>query len=373
MTRIALVAGICVANDAISSAVVSQARSLLTMPEIESVHIFSQYFDRDLDVPLHPVHTSWQLLRHPDFAAADVAIFHWGIHYDLFDATIVAAAESRDGSGPIPIVHFHNCTPREFVDPDGYFTADRSMQQLQLVARLDLTCWTFSPFNELTLADLGVPPSRIHFVPFPIAAPRHLHPRRRSDGVDIAVVGRIVRAKGHHVLLDALALLSPEVSSKIQVRIAGNTVFTSAAYLDELKDHVRRLALGGIVHFIGQPDTDALWGLYEQSHLLVTASLHEGLCVPVIEAYIAQCRVVGVAAGNLPFVVQPPDRLVAPNDPTALAAGIAETIDEILTGVVVDRRSVADLLDRFTERSTTEHLRAGLASLRAGTPQRQGT
>jgi glycosyltransferase involved in cell wall biosynthesis len=247
------------------------------------------------------------------------------------------------------------------------------MRQLELVPSLDLQCWTFSAFNEATLADLGVPRSHIHFVPFPITAPRPLLPNRRADGVDIAVVGRIVRAKGHHVLLDAVALLPPELRDVIQVRIAGNTSFSSVAYRDQLTQHVLRLGLGGIVRFIGQPDTDDLWALYEKSHLLVSASLHEGLCVPVIEAYMAHCRVVGVSAGNLPFVVQPPDRLAAPNDPTSLAEAISKTAAEILSGTTVDPRPVEDLLDQFTERSTTEHLCAGLASLLDGVQQSQGT
>lgn len=373
MTRVALVTGICVANDAISSAVISQARLLLSMPEIESVDIFSQHFDRDLDIPTHTVHTSWSLLRHPVFTAADVAIFHWGIHYDLFDATIVVAAEARDGRRPVPVVHFHNCTPRELVDPETYYTIDRSMQQLQLVATLDLNCWTFSPFNELTLVELGVPPERIHFVPFPISAPRRLRAERRSDGIDIAVVGRIVRAKGHHVLIDALALMPAELRAMVTVRIAGNTSFSSLAYLDELRDHVRRLGLEEMVKFIGQPDDDDLWRLFEQSHLLVSPSLHEGLCVPVIEAYIAESRVVAVSTGNLPFVVQPPDRLAPPNEPQLLADAIADTVREILAGVIVDRRTVGPLLDQFTEPSTTEHLRAALTSLGARSKQPQGT
>ncbi|MGZ4765270.1 MAG: glycosyltransferase family 4 protein [Ilumatobacteraceae bacterium] len=368
----ALVTGICVENDAISSAVISQARLLLTMPEIESVDIFSQHFDADLDLGSHTLTTSWDLIRHPVFATADVAIFHWGIHYSLFDATIVVAAEARAGRGPVPVVHFHNCTPREFVDPQDYATIDRSMLQLQLVPSLDLQCWTFSAFNEATLADLGVPRSHIHFVPFPIAAPRPLRPNRRVDGVDIAVVGRIVRAKGHHVVLDALALLPPWLRDVVQVRIAGNTSFSSVAYRDELTQHVLRLGLDGIVQFIGQPDTDDLWALYERSHLLVSASLHEGLCIPVIEAYMAQCRVVGVSAGNLPYVVQPPDRLAAPDDPESLAEAISKTAAEILTGTTVDRRPVEALLDQFTERSTTEHLRAGLASLLDGAERPQG-
>ncbi|MGZ7036053.1 MAG: hypothetical protein ACXVIQ_12645, partial [Ilumatobacteraceae bacterium] len=66
----ALVTGICVENDAISSAVISQARLLLTMPEIESVDIFSQHFDADLDLGSHTLTTSWDLIRHPVFATA---------------------------------------------------------------------------------------------------------------------------------------------------------------------------------------------------------------------------------------------------------------------------------------------------------------
>jgi glycosyltransferase involved in cell wall biosynthesis len=343
------------------------------MPEIESVDIFSQHFDRDLDIPTHEVHTSWSLLRHPVFAAADVAIFHWGIHYNLFDATIVIAAEARAGRGPAPVVHFHNCTPRELVDPDSYYTIDRSMQQLQLVATLDLTCWTFSTFNEVTLTDLGVEADRIHFVPFQITPPRPLRPQRRSDGIDIAVVGRIVRAKGHHVLIDALSLMPADVRVATTVRIAGNTSFSSLAYLNELRDHVHRLGLEEMVHFIGQPDDEDLWRLFETSHLLVSPSLHEGLCVPVIEAYIAQCRVVAVSAGNLPFVVQPPDRLAPPGDPQMLADAISDTVREILRGEGVDRRTVAPLLDQFTERSTVDHLRAALTALLADTRQLQGT
>jgi len=373
MTRVAVVTGICVINDAISSAAISQAESLLTMPEIESVDVFAQHFDRDLDISTHEVHSSWDLVRNPVFASADVAIFHWGIHFDLFDATIMVAPEGREGRGPIPVVHFHNCTPREFVEPETYFTIDRSLQQLQLVLTLDMQCWTFSTFNEISLADIGVPRNRIDFVPFPITAPRALRQHRRTDGIDIAVVGRIVRAKGHHVLFDALALLPQELLDKVTVRIAGNTSFSSAAYHDELTDHVLRLGLGDVVQFIGQPDTNYLWSLYEKSHLLISASLHEGLCVPVIEAYIAGCRVVATSAGNLPFVVQPPDRLAAPNDPGSLAKAISETAREILADTTVDRRSVDRLVEQFSQRSATRHLRTALNSLLATAEQPQGS
>ncbi len=69
-------------------------------------------------------------------------------------------------------------------------------------------------------------------------------------------------------------------------------------------------------------DDEALAREYERADVLVSPSLHEGLCVPVIEAYAAGCNVVGTDAGNLPYVVQPPDPVVPAGDPDALAEAI---------------------------------------------------
>lgn len=358
--KVAIVTGVCVEGDAISASVVSQARLLLQFPEIESVDVFSQHIERDVGTSAHQVDNPWKLLNHPSFASADLAIFHWGIHYDLFDAIVAMAPSSRC---PVPVVHFHNCTPRELVDQTAAEAIDRSMRQLQLIPANSVRCWTFSPFNTATLVDIGVDPADIAFVPFPIESPRHLIPRRRRDGVDVAVVGRIVPAKGHHVLIDALALLPERVRQLMKVSIAGNVSFSSLDYLGLLEAQVARLGLEQTVTFVGQPNDDDLWALYERSHLLVSPSLHEGLCVPVIEAYIAGCRVVGVRAGNLPFVIQPPDQIVAPNDAAALADAMSTTVAEIVDDVSVDRSAAKALVNQFSRVSTAKSLRAELAKM----------
>ena len=78
--RLAIVVAVCADRDAISAAAVGQAALAAMLPAVESVDVFTEHIGRPLSVPGHLVRDPWTLLRHPAFRAADVAIFHWGIH-----------------------------------------------------------------------------------------------------------------------------------------------------------------------------------------------------------------------------------------------------------------------------------------------------
>jgi glycosyltransferase involved in cell wall biosynthesis len=160
---------------------------------------------------------------------------------------------------------------------------------------------------------------------------RPLLSNRRQGRVDIAMVGRIVRAKGQDIVIEALACLEKKQQQQLTLRIAGNVLFSDAAYLVELQEQIDNHGLTDSVHLIGELDDDELWSLYECSHILLSASLHEGLCVPVIEAYLAGCRVIGTTAGNLPYVVIPPDPIVPVRDVDALAGALRRIIAETLS------------------------------------------
>lgn len=358
--RIAIIAGICVPHDAISAAVASQAELVHGLPEVERVTVFAKHIGRQLPCEAIEVADPWALLRHPIFQQADIAIFHWGIHYSLFDALILL-----DRSGPTPICHFHNCTPAELCTADDRPVIECSLRQLELVPSLGTRVWTYSRFNELTLEQLGVPASRIGWAPFPIEPPRALDIRKEPGRIDAAIVGRLVPAKGVHVAIAALPALGPERLERLRVRIAGNASFSDDAYMSALREQVTELGLDDVVEFIGQPDDEGLWQLFELSHLLISPSFHEGLCVPVIEAYAAGCRVIGTTAGNLPYIVSPADRVVPPDDPAALTEALAATFDELLTGTPHDDSGAAAVVQAYSRRSAETAMRQQLGHLRS--------
>jgi len=351
VTRVAVITGLCIHNDAISAAVADQVRMLDTFPSVDRVVLFGEHIQRTLPCPTYEVRTPGELLDHREFASADIAIFHWGIRYGLFDA--LALQPER---GPSIAVLFHNCTPEHLVPEHSRANARQSILQAQLMLRDDIQLWTFSEFNRATLESWGVPESRIATVPFRIESPRALKDRRRADTFDIASIGRFVPAKGQLTLIEALAHLDDELRERTCVRFAGNAKFSDPDYVSLLQTRALELGVRRHICFVGEPVDDDLWTLFEKSHLVVSTSLHEGLCVPIIEGYIAGCRAIGTTDGNLPFVVQSPDSVVPPNDPAALAAALTDAATTIRSGVAIDRTGS----DRIIEFHGEHHVRRSL-------------
>ena len=341
--RIAIVSGVVVNHDAISAAVASQARLLESLPGVESVVVFAQHFDRPLSCDSCLAHESWGLINNPAFARCDIAIFHWGIHYDLFDALTLLAA----GHGPTPVIHFHNCTPAELVDPSQRAMIEHSLAKFQHAISLSIPMWTYSEFNRLTLIEWGVAPEHIAFVPFPIDAPAHAltHARatQRSERFELLTVGRLVPAKGVHVLIEAIGQLDAPTQQSLHLRIAGSHLFSHTEYVDQLHARVGELGLDDVVEFVEGPTDDDLWDLYASSSMVVSPSLHEGLCMPIIEGYAFGTPALGTTAGNLPYLIVPPDEVVAADDPAALAAALQRAVQSWVAG---SEYSVADATAR---------------------------
>jgi glycosyltransferase involved in cell wall biosynthesis len=196
--------------------------------------------------------------------------------------------------------------------------------------------WTYSEYNRRTLLGWGVPADSLFDVPIAIAEPRTGGVRRAADRVDLLTVGRLVPAKGLHVLVTALAEVPDDVRARLTLTIAGSVQLSDTDYVADLRRQIIANGLAGLVAIVDDPDDAELAALYGRSHVVVSPSFHEGLCVPVIEGYMAGCRAIGTTAGNLPFVVHAPDPVVAAGDPAALAKAITQVAGELLAGAPLD-------------------------------------
>jgi glycosyltransferase involved in cell wall biosynthesis len=359
--KVAVVVGVAVTHDAISSAAIGQVATLQASPDVDEVHLFTQGIDRESGCPVHLLGSPWELLRHDEFRSCDVAIFHWGIYFALFDALTLMGTREL----PAPVVHFHNCTPPSLVEEPERTNLLRSIEQFHHVIGMGVPIWTYSEFNRRTLIDWGALDGQIGWVTFPITTPG-LRIEPRHDGrANLLSVGRMVPAKGLHVLIDALDRLPDAVLASLRVRVVSSTTFSSEDYRATLEAQVAasRPALADAIQFIVSPAEAVLMELYSDSDVVVSTSFHEGLCVPVIEGYAAGCRAIGTTAGNLPYLVIAPDPVVAPGDSDALADAIERVVRDLVVDDAAYHERRRALVESFTPRTAAELTQRALAGV----------
>ncbi len=232
----------------------------------------------------------------------------------------------------------------------------RSLTQLASLADVDTDMWTYSEFNRRTLLDWSVPDDRLFHVPIVIRAPAAVAATRRIDGVDLLTVGRLVPAKGVHVLVEAMATLLPSAPADIHLTIAGNLALSDERYVTDVRDSISNSDLDDTIELKDDPSPLELAELYARAHFVVSPSFHEGLCIPVIEGYLAGCRAIGTNAGNLPFAVFSPDPIVPSGDPGALARAIEAIAHDLLAGKAVDRTAAEAYTASFSPATAAEQL-----------------
>ena len=176
-----------------------------------------------------------------------------------------------------------------------------------------------------TLAHEGVPVDRLHLVPNAwIGAARPLERAAArcalgvpQEGQRIGWVGRLSHEKGPDVLLAALPLL------------ADLPVAVSLLGVGKAEAACRRQAVAlGVAHRVtwhgAVPDAGCLFAAFD---VFVLSSRAEGTPIALFEAMASHVPIVATAVGGVPDVVSATEaRLVAPEDPAALAGAIADVL-----------------------------------------------
>ena len=164
--------------------------------------------------------------------------------------------------------------------------------------------------------------------------------KRPREAVVIALVGRPEVWKGHALLLEALARLRAVPNWHCWV-IGGAFDAEQAAFLETLRTTAHETGIAGRVHFLGQRN--------DVSTLLLAADIFcqpnitpEPFGIVFIEALYAGLPVVSVDHGGAKEIVDDScGRLVAPNDPAALAAVLENLIRDRATRTALSQNAPA--------------------------------
>ncbi len=186
-------------------------------------------------------------------------------------------------------------------------------------------------------AHLELPAERIRIIPNALdltivdalAAPADGQRVRAAAGIGrdevvLLTVSRLEESKGYHVLAAALAALT-EHSGPIA---GGRWTWIHVGdgpYRPRLERAIAAAGLQARVRLAGRVSDADLHAWYEAASLFVHPTLYEGSSLVTLEAMAHRRAVVATRAGGLPDKVKPGVNgwLVAPGDPSALAAAIS--------------------------------------------------
>lgn len=181
---------------------------------------------------------------------------------------------------------YHNVTPSHYFEgysPEYVEATKQARAMLPLFVKIPgMNGMADSSFNRDEMAAFGM--KNIHVVP-PfhqtgdlLKAPAVQVPH---EGIHVLTVGRIAPNKGLEDSINAFVHAAATSPVSMHYSIVGGSDPRLAAYKEKLVDLI---AENQNVRFIDKVSVDDLAALYRNADIYLTTSLHEGFCVPAVEA-----------------------------------------------------------------------------------------
>jgi glycosyltransferase involved in cell wall biosynthesis len=361
--RVSIISLNLIAEDAIGTCMINQVRFFRRRGDDAHVYVLHPPHRPPTDVAAVTNIVTLDDLIGSDwehFRLSDLYIFHYPGYYELLESM-------RQIERGTVVFYYHNVTPPELWGAD----ADRAalvqgMQRTDMVHCADL-CITVSPFNKQDLVErVGYDPDRIHVLPLAVPLDQFtpgdrdpaLVQRYNLEGRRVLLfVGRMAGNKRVDLLIEALAQIKSQIADA-KLLLVGDDQSNAALRHIVAAAQARAAELGVAGDVIWAGRVDELQPYYRLADVYVTASLHEGFGVPLIEAMASGVPVVASRAGAMPWVLGDAGLLCEPGD----AAGLAHQVLKILQDAALHQSLVEHGLER-AQSFSLERYEAGLAEI----------
>jgi glycosyltransferase involved in cell wall biosynthesis len=250
---------------------------------------------------------------------------------------------------------YHNITPPEY-----FVGVHQRLVELCYLGRRELSAYRNrceialgdSEFNRQELEAIGFP--RTGVLPV-VPGLTHLDGPGDAfvagafddDWTNLLFVGRIIPNKRIDELIRIFHAYNTQVNPRSRLIVVGS-YGGFETYLSMLHGLAGRLGVKD-VHLTGHVSNAELVAYYDTADLFLSASEHEGFCVPLIEAFYKRLPVVAYAATAIPDTMDGAGVLYEDRDPSHVAALIDAVLDDSgLCDRIVDAQEAA--LERFRGR-----------------------
>ncbi|HVF75625.1 MAG TPA: glycosyltransferase [Acidimicrobiales bacterium] len=342
-------------HDAVTNAAL-ELRSLLR--RAGPSEIFSLYYDAELAAEVVPLA---EFPRRAGPSGSDVLVFHSAIGEPYVQAFLMERPERV-------VLVYHNISPAPLFRPYAPQFADvleRGRQELrELAPRVELALapsqYNADELEEIGFRDVRVAPLVVDVDRLAGSAPdadTTFHLTRNVEGPLVLFVGQLLPHKRPDLLVQAFNVLLTYLEPDAHLVLAGAGTLPLYRRAVWLLAHELNLPT---VWFAGRVSDAELVSFYRRADLFVTASEHEGFCVPLLEAMSFDLPVIARAHAAIPEtlggagLVLPPD-----DDPVLLAEAMAAVMgDEALhSGLVASgRRRLAEFSPDAARATFLRHL-----------------
>jgi glycosyltransferase involved in cell wall biosynthesis len=286
-------------------------REMGAQTQIYATHVHAEVRDRGRD-----------FREHPDDPAPDLIIYQASTGTPVAD---YVASRSEP-----TVLSYHNMTPAIFFDmwePAVAAELDHGRRQLARLCRKASSGIAVSEYNAAELRDLGLDHVDVAPVLFnPLGSDGDAPDA--FDGATLLFVGRVSPNKCQQDLVGVLVALHDRGIAARLVLVGGAS---STGYHDAVVELAARMGVADSVVFAGSVSESELVGWYGAADVFVSASEHEGFCVPVVEAMSLGVPVVAFGSSAIPETVRDAGLVLADKS----AAVMVEAIDRVLTDATV--------------------------------------
>jgi glycosyltransferase involved in cell wall biosynthesis len=249
------------------------------------------------------------------------------------------------------VLIYHNITPPEFfvdVNKELVRLCFRGRRELGLYrSRCDLALGD-SEYNRQELDALGFAPTGVlpvvpGFDHLAVADYRTVD-EFDDDWVNVLFVGRVIPNKRFEDVVRAFHAYKTFFNPRSRLLLVGSHAGFDR-YVMMLRGLIARLETRD-VHLVGHVSNEELAAYYDIADIFVSASEHEGFCVPLIESFHMGVPVIAYAATAVPSTLDGAGVLYTNKDPMHVAALINAVIEDPgITERIIDRQYEA--LDRL--------------------------
>lgn len=292
---------------------------------------------------------------------SDVVLLHYSIESEA-TAAFLRSAGTR-------VMVYHNITPPDFFpafDTGLAGQLDEGRRRLPGVASAAQAVWAVSDFNAGELRKLGIANVRTFPLLFsaddlPPPDPR-IAERFRAPMRNLLAVGRIAPNKCIEELILAFAWYNRFIEPFSRLLLVGSEQ-SCPRYYAMLRMLAGELALDNVC-FEGSASPAGLAGYFRIADVFVSASRHEGFCLPLIEAMHSGVPVIARATGGTPEAMGNAGVLFEDLEASELAVLIDRVASDagLRNGILASQRK---RLDALRARNPAGELRALLDEIGA--------